>query len=99
MLVIQIESVEKNNMTSFSLTRKIEKNRRNTFFFPKPNKKRGQKNMLNEIDSHTALPPPKISDIGPRYIVYMPTYRSEAITDLYLFFNLLVPVGLEQHCL
>ena len=54
--------------------------------------------MLREIDSHTALtPPPNLSDLDPRDTSYMPICRSEALTVLYLFVHLLVPVGIELY--
>ena len=51
--------------------------------------------MLREIDSHTILPPPNLSILGPRDTGYMPIHQSEALTVLYLFVRLLGPVGIE----
>ena len=45
------------------------------------------------------ISPPNMSDMGPRDTVYMPIRLSEALTVLYLFVHLLVPVGLVNFVL
>ena len=50
-----------------SHSRKLERGeRRKKYFISKTKKKRGNKKMLYEIDSRMALPPPNLSDLGPR---------------------------------
>ena len=53
--------------------------------------------MNCEIDSRMALPPPNLSDMGPRDTGYMPIHLSETLIVLCLFFHLLVPIGLEMY--
>ena len=48
--------------------------------------------MLCDIDSRMEFPPPNMSDLGPRDTVYIPIHLSEALTALYLFVCLIVPV-------
>ena len=51
--------------------------------------------MLREIDPRTALtPPPNMSYLSRRDTGYILILQSEALTVLYLFVRLFVPVGL-----
>ena len=52
--------------------------------------------ILCEIDSFTPPPPPNMSDLGPRDNGW-PIHQSEALTVLYLYFRLLVTVGLKLY--
>ena len=53
--------------------------------------------MLHEVESCTELPPPNLSNMGPRDTGYMPIHQIEALEFLYLFVCLFVPVGLELY--
>ena len=53
--------------------------------------------MIRVIDSRTTLPPPNMSDLVPWDTNYMPIHLSEALTILYLFVCLFVPVELQLY--
>ena len=53
--------------------------------------------MLHVINSRTAFTPKNLSGMGSIDTSYVPIHQSKALTVLYLFVCLLVPVGIKLY--
>ena len=64
--------------------------------FPKPQKERKEEDAPWDRSTYT-IAPSNLSDLGPRDTVCIPIHRSDDLTVLFLFFRLIVPVGLKLY--
>ena len=94
-LKIQIQIVERREDNIILVNSKKGEGSKKDFLFQNQRIERREK-IPREIYSCTVPPPPpNLSDLGPRDTDYMPINRSENLIVLYLFFSLLVPIGIE----